>query len=201
MKNLTPTTSTEPRLMASGRKRRFGLGLSALVAGAASVGLSLTALGGPASANTRLAATSTSHVVVTIKTVTKYGAVLFDQKGLALYVDMSDKPPHFACTGTCLTFWPALVLPAGQTAAVAGMGVTGLGTIKSPSGMQVTWRHMPLYTFKADSKGTVHGQGIKQWGIWYAANSKIAQTKVPTNGNTTATTAKTTATTSSSSWA
>jgi predicted lipoprotein with Yx(FWY)xxD motif len=185
----------------SHRKRRFGLGMCALAAATASIGLSLAALAGAASGANRPAATSTSHIVVTMKTITKYGAVLFDQNGLALYVDMSDKPPHFACTGGCLTFWPALVLPKGQTAPTAGKGVTGLGTIKSPEGTQVTWRNMPLYTFANDSKGTVHGQGIKQWGTWWAANSKTAQAVVPVSGKTTPTTAKATATTSSNSWA
>lgn len=196
MTDVTPTTTSEPRPSSPGRRRRFGLGLCALMAGAASVGLSLTALGGPASATT----TSTSKVVISIKT-DKYGAVLFDQKGLALYIDMSDKPPHFACTGACLTFWPALVLPKGQTAAVAGKGVTGLGIVKGPEGMQVTWRQKPLYTYAADSKGTVHGQGIKQWGTWYAANSKTALTAVPATAKTAATTANSTGTTSSGSWA
>jgi predicted lipoprotein with Yx(FWY)xxD motif len=200
MKDITPTTTIEPRPTSSGRRRRFGLGLCALMAGTASVGLSLTALGGPASATT----TSTSKVVVSMKTVKNDGAVFFDQQGLALYVDMSDKPPHFACTGACLTFWPALLLSNGQKAAVAGKGVTGLGTIKSPEGLQVTWRQKPLYTYAADSKGTVHGQGIKQWGTWWAANSKTALTVVPATAKANASSGKTTPTTaptSSSSWA
>jgi predicted lipoprotein with Yx(FWY)xxD motif len=166
MKDFTLTTSTEPRPSSSSRMRRFGLGICALVAGSATAGLSLAALSSPASASTQMAAGNTTKVVVSLKTVKSYGGVLFEQKGLALYVDMSDKPPHFACTGACLSFWPVLVLPRGQTTPVAGKGVSGLGTIRSPAGMQVTWRHMPLYTYAADSKGTVHGQGIEQWGIW-----------------------------------
>jgi predicted lipoprotein with Yx(FWY)xxD motif len=189
-----------PRPSPRYRKRRVGVGMCALAAGIAGIGLSLGTLAGTASGANRPAVTSTGHVVVTVKTVSKDGAVLFDQNGLALYVDMSDKPPHFACTGGCLTFWPALVLPKGQTTVTAGKGVTGLGTVKSPEGMQVTWRHMPLYTFADDSKGTVHGQGIKQWGTWWAANSTTARTVVPAAGASTAATTKATPTTSSSSW-
>jgi predicted lipoprotein with Yx(FWY)xxD motif len=201
MKDMTSGTTGLSPSSSPHRKWRFGVGMWALAAGTATIGLSLATLAGTASGANRPAATTTSHVVVTMKSITKYGAVLFDQKGLALYVDMSDKPPHFACTGACLTFWPALVLPKGQTTATAGKGVTALGTVKSPEGMQVTWRHMPLYTYAADSTGTVHGQGIKQWGTWYAANSKTAQAMVPTSAKTTPTTAKTTGTTSSgSSW-
>jgi predicted lipoprotein with Yx(FWY)xxD motif len=185
MKDITPAIfGLRP---ASSRRRRFGLGLCALAAGTASIGLTLTAVAAPATASSRPAAASTSQVVVNMKTVKKYGAVLFDQKGLALYYDTADKPPHFACTGGCLSFWPALVLPKGQKAAVAGKGVTGLGTIKSPEGVQVTWKGKPLYTYAADSKGTVNGQGIQ--GIWFVAHPTASLTAV-----------KTTATTSSGTW-
>ena len=180
MKDITPATSGPG--LASSRGRRFGLGFSALAVAAASIGLSIAALAGPASATNRPAAASTGKVTVTMKTVKKYGAVFFDQKGLALYYDTADKPPHFACTGGCLSFWPALVLPKGQNAAVAGKGVSGLGTIKSPEGMQVTWKGKPLYTYAADSKGTVNGQGIQ--GIWF-----VVHTSATLTGATTATTA------------
>jgi predicted lipoprotein with Yx(FWY)xxD motif len=191
------TTGLRPSLPR--RKRRFGVGMWALAAGTATIGLSVAALAGTASAANRPAATpSTSHVVVTMKTVKSDGKVLFDQEGFALYIDMSDKPPHFACTGACLTFWPALVLPKGQKVPAAGKGVTDLGAIKSPEGMQVTWRGKPLYTYAADSKGTVHGQGIKQWGLWWAAGSKKAQSAVPAKMTTAP--GKTTGTTSSGSW-
>jgi predicted lipoprotein with Yx(FWY)xxD motif len=200
MKDITPA-STGPRPSSSGRRRRIGAALCALATGTASIGLSLAALSGTASATTRLAAASTTKVVVSMKTVKKYGAVLFDQKGLALYYDTEDKPPHFACTGGCLSFWPALLLPKGQKAAVAAKGVTGLGTIKCPEGLQVTWKGKPLYTYAADSKGTVNGQGIQ--GIWFVAkgdapaSAKATATTSGTSGNT----GTTTATTSSGSWA
>jgi predicted lipoprotein with Yx(FWY)xxD motif len=184
MKDITPAI-TGPHPSAS-RKLRFGAGMCALVAGTASVGLSMTALAGAAGAANRPAAASSGQVVVTMKSVKKYGDVLFDQKGLALYYDTADKPPHFNCTGGCLSFWPALVLPKGQKAATAGKGVTGLGTIKSPEGVQVTWKGKPLYTYAADGKGTVKGQGIQ--GIWFAARPATLTAA-----------AKTTATTASSS--
>ena len=72
--------------------------------------------------------------------VAKFGKVLVDQKGLALYFDTANKPMHFACTGDCLAAWPPLVVAKGQTAALAGKGVTGLGTVRGPSGLQVTWQ-------------------------------------------------------------
>jgi predicted lipoprotein with Yx(FWY)xxD motif len=175
MKDIRPATS-RPRPSSSRRKRRFGAGVYVLAAGTAGIGLSVTALAGAASAANRAPAATKAgkgEVVVTMKSVKKYGNVLFDQQGLALYYDTQDKPPHFGCTGGCLTFWPALVLPKGQKAAVAGKGVTGLGAVMNPKlkpagTMQVTWKGKPLYTYAADSKGTVNGQGIQ--GIWFVVH-------------------------------
>jgi predicted lipoprotein with Yx(FWY)xxD motif len=181
MQDITPATSG-PRPSHSRSRRRFSAGVCVVAAGAAGVGLSLTALAGAASASNRAAASSTAakgEVVVSLKSVKKYGDVLFDQQGLALYYDTQDKPPHFGCTGGCLTFWPALVLPKGQKAAVAGKGVTGLGVVMNPKlkpagTMQVTWKGKPLYTYAADSKGTVNGQGIQ--GIWFVVHETASLT-------------------------
>ena len=65
---------------------------------------------------------------------------------------------------------------------MAGKGVTNLGTIKSPEGMQVTWKGKPLYTYAADSKGTVNGQGIQ--GIWFVVHPAAAKTTPTTSSGT-----------------
>ncbi len=185
MKDITPATAG-PGPSSARRKWRFSVGMCALAAGTATTGLSLTALAGTASAANRPAATSTSHVTVTVKSVKKYGNVLFDQQGLALYFDTADKPPKFNCTGGCETIWPPLVLQKGQKTAVAGKGVTGLGAIKNSTlkagEMQVTWKGKPLYTYAADSKGTVNGQGIQ--GIWFVVQPSA---KIKAAANSTAT--------------
>jgi predicted lipoprotein with Yx(FWY)xxD motif len=116
-------------------------------------------------------------VAVDEVSVAKFGKVLVDQKGLALYFDTANKPMHFACTGGCLTAWPPLVVAKGQTAALAGKGVTGLGTVRGPSGLQVTWQGKALYTFVEDTKGTVTGQGIGH--VWFVTQPSAAITKAP----------------------
>jgi predicted lipoprotein with Yx(FWY)xxD motif len=178
MNDITPA-STGPRPSSSRHKRGPGARICLVAAGMATIGLSLTALAGSANAADRPAAstTGTGKVVITMKSVKKYGDVLFDQQGLALYYDTQDKPPHFGCTGGCLTFWPPLVLPKGQKAAVTGKGVTGLGVVMNPKlkpsgSMQVTWKGKPLYTYAADSKGTVNGQGIQ--GIWFVVHETVS---------------------------
>ena len=57
-----------------------------------------------------------------------------------------------ACTGGCLTKWPALTVPAGTTP-TAGTGVTGtLATItRTDDGtLQVTYNGLPLYFYQGD---------------------------------------------------
>jgi predicted lipoprotein with Yx(FWY)xxD motif len=57
-----------------------------------------------------------------------------------------------ACTGGCITTWPALTVPAGSKPS-AGTGAGGkLGTItRSDDGsLQVTYNGLPLYFFSGD---------------------------------------------------
>ena len=156
--------------------------------GAASLGLAtVAAVQGAASAAT------SSKVTVSVATVAKYGRILVDQQGLALYIDTKDKAPkHWACSGDCLTAWPPLVLPKGQTSITSPKGVTGLSTIVGPSGRQVTWKGHPLYTFIKDSKNVVKGQGLGK--IWYVVQP-FASTKGASGGGTTSTTMGETSTT------
>jgi predicted lipoprotein with Yx(FWY)xxD motif len=138
-------------------------------------------MGGPASASgtgrADTKAPASTKVAVDEVSVAKFGKVLVDQKGLALYYDTANKPMHFACTGACLTAWPPLVLAQGQTVALAGKTVTGLGTVRGPSGLQVTWQGKALYTFAEDTMGTVTGQGIGH--VWFVAQLSAATTKAP----------------------
>lgn len=160
------------------RSRPLPVGMAASTALAAgALALVLAAVPGPASA----AAASTGKVTVKEAKVATYGEILEDQAGLALYYDTANKPPSkWACTSTCLTYWPPLVLPKGQKAPVAGKGVTGLGTIKGPSGVQVTWKGKPLYTYAPDKPGQVTGQGIGK--VWYVSQLKAAKSDPPSSG-------------------
>ena len=57
-----------------------------------------------------------------------------------------------ACTGSCLTTWPALTVPAGATPS-AGSGASGkIGTITraDDGSLQVTYNGLPLYFFSGD---------------------------------------------------
>ena len=92
--------------------------------------------------------------------------VLTNTKGLTLYTLVGEKNGKFICTGSCLRFWPPLLVPAGTSP----KGPVALGTIKRPEGKtQVTFKGAPVYTFSGDSKkGEASGEGIKDVGVWHA---------------------------------
>jgi predicted lipoprotein with Yx(FWY)xxD motif len=120
---------------------------------------------GPAST-----ATPSGPTVVSVRTA-KFGPILADAKGMALYTATGDTASQSGCTGTCLTAWPPLLLPSGQSQPVAGPGVSGLGTFMRSEGVQVTYHGKPLYTwFKDTSPGQVTGQGVvDSGGTWFVA--------------------------------
>jgi predicted lipoprotein with Yx(FWY)xxD motif len=168
----------------STRRSRWSRGrgkVSVLVAAAAGL-VTIGALAAPAAqASVRTSSAAATPVEVKMATVSQYGKILVTGTGFALYYNTANKPGKWACTGSCLTFWPALVLAKGEAKAKAGAGVTGLGTVSSPSGTQVTWKGKPLYTFKGDTKGTVKGQGVEH--VWFVTQpAKAATTGTPTSG-------------------
>jgi len=112
----------------------------ASVAPAASAGAS----GAAASGNT-----------VEAKPVGSAGTVLVaGSNGMTVYTftkDVKDSGKS-ACTGQCITIWPALTVPDGATPS-AGSGISGkLGTIKRDDDgtTQVTYNGLPLYFFHND---------------------------------------------------
>lgn len=92
---------------------------------------------------------------VEAKAVGTIGTVLVaGSNGMTVYTfakDVKDSGTS-ACTGGCITKWPAVTVAAGATA-TAGSGVTGtLGTItRADDGtLQVTYNGLPLYFFQND---------------------------------------------------
>ena len=99
---------------------------------------------------------ATSGVTVEAKPVGSVGTVLVaGSNGMTVYTftqDVKDSGKS-ACTGQCITIWPALTVADGATPS-AGSGVTGkLGTIKRADDgkTQVTYNGLPLYFFHNDS--------------------------------------------------
>jgi predicted lipoprotein with Yx(FWY)xxD motif len=142
--------------------------------GVASVGalLLLSACAKSTTSNTAAgggSAASGGSPTVSTATVAGVGTVLADASGMTLYYYQHDSGGMSACTGSCATAWPPLVLKAGVTSPTAGNGIDAskLGTITRPDGgIQVTYDGKPLYTYQGDaSSGQATGQGV---GGFYA---------------------------------
>jgi predicted lipoprotein with Yx(FWY)xxD motif len=101
------------------------------------------------------AASPAAAATVEAKPVGSIGTVLVaGSNGMTVYYFAKDTKDSgtSACTGGCISTWPALTVAAGETP-VAGSGVTGaLGTITRPDdgALQVTYNGLPLYFFKND---------------------------------------------------
>jgi predicted lipoprotein with Yx(FWY)xxD motif len=97
------------------------------------------------------------------------GTFLVGPTGMTLYMFTNDTQGsgESACSGDCLTNWPALTVESAD-AIVAGDNVRGeLGTITRDDGaLQVTYNGWPLYYFANDAaRGDTTGQG--RGDVWY----------------------------------
>lgn len=104
-----------------------------------------------------------------LATVGSLGTVVVAGNGMTVYTFVNDVKGSnkSACTGGCLTTWPAVTVPAGATPK-AGAGVTGtLGTFtRADDGTtQVTYNGLPLYFFSGDS---APGDGNGVYRNWEA---------------------------------
>jgi len=116
-------------------------------------------------------------MMLTIKK-TKIGYVLANAQGYTLYWYSKDVKGggSSACTGGCLSVWPAA---SGKPAAASGIKLNGiLGTITRPGGVvQATYNGYPLYTYAADkSPGEVEGNDVG--GVWHVITGKVLTSSV-----------------------
>jgi predicted lipoprotein with Yx(FWY)xxD motif len=80
------------------------------------------------------------------------GKMLATTSGASLYTLSTG-----SCTGSCLTVWPPLLMPAGKT---KPRGAECLSTVSMAGGLQVTYDNKPLYTFEDDSGTSLNGNHV-----------------------------------------
>ena len=101
---------------------------------------------------------------------TRYGKILFDGRGRALYGFTRDRrggPSR--CYGACATAWPVQYAAKGQLRAGAGVKQSLLGTTRRRDGrLQVTYNGWPLYYYVRDIRpGQVTCQNVNEFGgLW-----------------------------------
>jgi predicted lipoprotein with Yx(FWY)xxD motif len=130
----------------AGRGIRTGLAAAAL-------GLTMLTAGmGSAQASSQTTA-ATSAVVVKVAVRGAFGKILTADNGHALYTH-----PGGPCTGSCLSVWPALLMPRGKT---VPKGASCLTTKKfTGARLQVAYNKQVLYTFVNDTATSVNGNGV-----------------------------------------
>ncbi len=125
-----------------------------VVAGCSSAGTTTAPTQAPATQAP--ASSAAGGATVLAKAVGSAGTVLVaGTNGMTVYTFSKDTKDSgtSACTGGCLTTWPALTVAAGATPTM-GDGVAGkLGTItRTDDGtLQVTYDGLPLYFFSGDA--------------------------------------------------
>ncbi len=148
--------------------RRLGT-LSALVATLGLLAFGVGASSG-AAADDRTQATAAEQAPATLTLrKTRYGAILFDGAGRALYGFTRDRrggPSQ--CYGQCAVAWP-VYFAKGQLRAGKGVKKSLIGTTRRRDGRrQLTYNGWPLYYYIHDTEpGEVSCQNVDEFGgLW-----------------------------------
>lgn len=103
----------------------------------------------------------------------KYGKVLMNGGGKALYLFTKDTGRQSQCYGDCATAWPPF-LTKGKPRALKGVKAKRLGTTRRDDGTrQVTYRGHPLYFYEHDRPGVILCQDVVEFGgTWLVVNRR-----------------------------
>jgi predicted lipoprotein with Yx(FWY)xxD motif len=95
----------------------------------------------------------------------RYGRMLFDGRGRALYLFTRESTSRSRCYGECAAAWPPF-LTRGKPRARSGVKSSLLGTTRRRDGKtQVTYRGQPLYYYVNDREpGQVLCQDVVEFG-------------------------------------
>lgn len=103
---------------------------------------------------------------------TDAGKILVDAQGRTMYAFAADSKGKSACSGSCLTYWPAVL--AGTKTPTTSAGVTAtFGVLHRQDGTaQLTVDGWPMYTYVGDAKpGATTGQGKNlSGGLWWVVS-------------------------------
>ena len=105
--------------------------------------------------------------VVTVRS-SRYGRVLFDGRGRALYLFTHDRPRTSRCFGDCARAWPPFYT-RGTPRARGDARPSLVGSIRRGKRRQVTYAGQPLYYYVGDREpGQILCQAVTEFGgVWY----------------------------------
>jgi len=125
------------------------------------------AVGTPADARAGVRATTATRASATLTVrTTRFGRILFDGRGRALYAFTRDRRGgRSRCYSACAKAWP-VYFAKGRLLAGKGVRQSLLGTTRRRDGRrQVTYYGRPLYYYVGDKKpGQVLCQNVNEFG-------------------------------------
>jgi len=104
----------------------------------------------------------------------KYGRILFEGRGFALYAFTRDPRDRSVCRGACAAAWPPYVVRTPPRAD-AGVESSLLGTVRRSDGrLQVTYARRPLYYYVGDrAPRQILCQNVSEFGgLWLVVHPK-----------------------------
>ncbi len=130
---------------------------------------------------------------ISVEQSSKYGEVLVDDQGKALYLFVKDPEGSSTCYDACAEAWPPVATDK-KPEAIGDARTDLLGTITRKNGDdQVTYAGHPLYYFAPDDRDSYKGQDFAQFGAeWYLVSPSGDAVKGATTETTTTTTTTTT---------
>ena len=120
------------------------------------------AISGPLG-SARATAAATGGVVTARRS--RYGTVLFDGRGFALYLFTRERGRAPACSGACASAWPPF-LSRGRPRGGSGARASLVGWVRRRDGSrQVTYGGHPLYRYVGDRRpGDILCQNVVEFG-------------------------------------
>jgi len=134
-----------------------------------------TSAAGAATSSSPSETAMTHHASLDVAS-SRFGQVLVDGQGRALYLFAADTAGASTCYDACATAWPPLLTDKGakvDAMHAATASLTGTTTRKDGS-VQVTYNGHPLYYFDGDKQpGQITCQAVVNFGAaWYVVDPK-----------------------------
>ena len=116
------------------------------------------------------AATPTAgKALVAVAHRARFGPILVNGRGFALYYWARETNGTVKCTGQCARVWPPVLLPAGAGDPRHVTGVMGtFGVVLRPDGThQLVFNRHPLYTYQGDkTPAQILCDGVDGWHVY-----------------------------------
>jgi predicted lipoprotein with Yx(FWY)xxD motif len=153
-----------------GGQRDTGSSTTGVTSSSASATASRSSLAGTASPATTSAVSASSPPVsartgiVVTAAASRFGPVLFDRTGQAIYIFEAEKTSKPNCYGGCARAWPP-VLTTGQPIAGGAVRQNLLGVTTRIEGLtQATYGGKPLYFYAHEGKHQVLCHNVTEFG-------------------------------------